>query len=198
MSRPLLTMQASMLHKFIQTALLITGCFFVSSCENDDKVLNDWTRRVVMKEEATNVVSYMSQDGELRAKLTAPQMIRTNDDTISVEFPRTLHCDFYNDSTKKLETWLDCKYGIYYENLNMVYLRDSVVVISVKGDTLRSDDLWWNQSTKLFYTVKYAVYRGPGKNIFGGKGLEATQDLGRITFKETTGNLKVSENGMPK
>ncbi|MBN8686404.1 MAG: LPS export ABC transporter periplasmic protein LptC [Chitinophagales bacterium] len=198
MSRPLLTMQASMLHKFIQTALLITGCFFVSSCENDDKVLNDWTRRVVMKEEATNVVSYMSQDGELRAKLTAPLMIRTNDDTISVEFPRTLHCDFYNDSTRKLETWLDCKYGIYYENLNMVYLRDSVVVISVKGDTLRSDDLWWNQSTKLFYTDKYAVYRGPGKNIFGGKGLEATQDLGRITFKETTGNLKVSENGMPK
>lgn len=198
MPRPLLTMQASMLHKFIQTALLITGCFFVSSCENDDKVLNDWTRRVVMKEEATNVVSYMSQDGELRAKLTAPLMIRTNDDTISVEFPRTLHCDFYNDSTRKLETWLDCKYGIYYENLNMVYLRDSVVVISVKGDTLRSDDLWWNQSTKLFYTDKYAVYRGPGKNIFGGKGLEATQDLGRITFKETTGNLKVSENGMPK
>ena len=170
----------------------------MTGCENDDKVLNDWTRRVVMTEEATNVVSYMSQDGQLRAKLTAPFMIRSNGDTITVEFPKSLHCDFYNDSTKKLETWLDCKYGIYYENLNMVYLRDSVVVISVKGDTLRSDDLWWNQTTKLFYTDKYAVYRGPGKNIFGGKGLEATQDLGRITFKETTGNLKVTDSGMPK
>ena len=29
-------------------------------------------------------------------------------------------------------------------------------------------------------------------------GMEATQDLRRITFKETTGNLKVSESGMPK
>ncbi len=185
-------------HKLFLTALFITGCFFMLSCENDDKVLNDWTRRVVMREEARNVVSYMSQDGELRAKLTAPLMIRTSSDTISVEFPKSLHCDFYNDSTKKLETWLDCRYGIYYENLNKVYLRDSVVVITVKGDTLRSPDLWWDQTKKMFYTDKYAIYHGPGKNIYGGKGLEASQDLSRIMFKESTGDMKVSENGMPR
>ena len=118
-------------------------------------------------------------------------------DTISVEFPNKLHCDFYDDSTQ-LETWLDSKYGIYYENLNKVYLRDSVVVITVKGDTLKSPDLWWDQSTKMFYTDKYATYHGVGKNIYGGKGMEATQDLKRIMFKETTGNLKVSENGFPQ
>ena len=170
----------------------------MAGCENDDKVLNDWTRKVVMKEEASNVVSYMSQDGQLRAKLTAPLMIRTNSDTITVEFPKNLHCDFYNDSTKQIETFLDCKYGIYYENLNKVYLRDSVVVISVNGDTLRTPDLWWDQTTKLFYTDKYANYNGPNKILRGGIGMEATQDLRRITFKEATGNLKVSENGMPK
>jgi len=185
-------------YHIITTALWITGCFFMSACENDEKVLNDWTRKVIMKEEASNVVSYMSQDGQLRAKLTAPLMIRTNSDTITVEFPSKLHCDFYNDSTKKVETFLDCKYGIYYENLNKVYLRDSVVVISVNGDTLRTPDLWWDQTTKLFYTDKYANYNGPNKILRGGTGMEATQDLRRITFKEATGNLKVSENGMPK
>lgn len=185
-------------HYIISTALWITGCFFMAGCENDEKAINDWTRRVVMKEEASNVVSYMSQDGQLRAKLTAPLMIRINSDTIKVEFPKSLHCDFYNDSTKKVETVLDCKYGIYYENLNKVYLRDSVVVISVNGDTLRTPDLWWDQSTKLFYTDKYANYNGPNKILKGGTGMEATQDLRRITFKEATGNLKVSENGMPK
>lgn len=184
-------------YNFFTTALFITGCFFMGACENDDKVLNDWTRNVVMREEAKDVVSYMSQDGELRAKLTAPVMIRTNADTISVEFPKSLHCDFFNDSTKKLETWLDCRYGIYYENLNKVYLRDSVVVISVKGDTLRTPDLWWDQTTKMFYTDKYANYYGPNKILRGGTGMEATQDLRRITFKEATGNMKVSENGMP-
>lgn len=183
--------------KIIQTAFFITGCFFMAGCENDDKVLQDWTKKVVMKEEAIQVESYLSQDGKLRAKLKAPLMIRVAGDTISVEFPNKLHCDFYDDSTQ-LETWLDSKYGIYYENLNKVYLRDSVVVITVKGDTLKSPDLWWDQSTKMFYTDKYATYHGVGKNIYGGKGMEATQDLKRIMFKETTGNLKVSENGFPQ
>jgi len=183
--------------KIIQTAFFITGCFFMAGCENDDKVLQDWTKKVVMQEEAIQVESYLSQDGKLKAKLKAPLMIRVAGDTISVEFPNKLHCDFYDDSTQ-LETWLDSKYGIYYENLNKVYLRDSVVVITVKGDTLKSPDLWWDQSTKMFYTDKYATYHGVGKNIYGGKGMEATQDLKSIMFKETTGNLKVSENGFPQ
>lgn len=187
----------SVYKKIIQTAFFITGCFFMAGCENDDKVLQDWTKKVVMQEEAIQVESYLSQDGKLRAKLKAPLMIRVAGDTISVEFPKKLHCDFYDDSTQ-LETWLDSKYGIYYENLNKVYLRDSVVVITVKGDTLKSPDLWWDQGTKMFYTDKYATYHGVGKNIYGGKGMEATQDLKRIMFKETTGNLKVSENGFPQ
>ena len=187
----------SVYKKIIQTAFFITGCFFMAGCENDDKVLQDWTKKVVMQEEAIQVESYLSQDGKLKAKLKAPLMIRVAGDTISVEFPNKLHCDFYDDSTQ-LETWLDSKYGIYYENLNKVYLRDSVVVITVKGDTLKSPDLWWDQGTKMFYTDKYATYHGVGKNIYGGKGMEATQDLKRIMFKETTGNLKVSENGFPQ
>jgi hypothetical protein len=49
----------------------------------------------------------------------------------------------------------------------------------------------------MFYTDKYANYYGPNKILRGGTGMEATQDLRRITFKEATGNMKVSENGMP-
>ena len=108
-----------------------------------------------------------------------------------------MHVDFYNDSTN-IETRLDSKYGKYYQSLGKVYLRDSVVVITVKGDTLKSPDLWWDQNTKLFYTDKYAIYHGIGKNIYGGKGLVATQDLKSLIFNQPTGTVQVSENGFPK
>ena len=121
-------------------------------------------------------------------------MIRAEEDTVYVEFPNSLHCDFY-DSTTKVDTWLDAKYGKYFENLNKVYLRDSVVVISVKGDTLRSPDLWWDQNKKIFYTDQYATYHSKGMNVAGGKGLEATQDLVTVTFKQATGNVKVADDG---
>ena len=123
-------------------------------------------------------------------------MVRVFGDTIYAEFPKSLHCDFYNDSTQ-IETWLDAKYGKYYEGLNKVYLRDSVVMINIKGDTLKSPDLWWDQNTKLFYTDSYAEYRTKDKKIFPSKGIEATQDFSRVTFRYPTGVVKVKESGFP-
>lgn len=179
---------------FQKAALFITSCFFVLACENDTRVIEGLTEKVVLKEEARQVESMLTQDGKLRARLKAPLMYRIFGDTLLTEFPRSLHCDFYDDSSR-LESWLDSKYGIYYEGLGKVYLRDSVTVITTKGDTLKSPDLWWDQNTKLFYTDKYAIYNGIGKNIVGGKGLVATQDLSSVTFHYPTGTVQVSEDG---
>jgi len=183
--------------KLIYAAAFFTGCCFFCSCENDVKVIDDMTKKVVMKEEAVNVESMLSQEGKLKARLKAPLMVRVFADTIYAEFPHSLHCDFYNDSTV-IESWLDSKYGKYYENLGKVYLRDSVVVITAKGDTLRSPDLWWDQNRKLFYTDKYATYHAPGKQVSGTIGLEATQDLSSIIFKHPVGTIRVSEDGLPQ
>ena len=183
--------------KVFYTAALITGCCFVGGCENDPKVVEEWTKNKVMTEEAKTVECYLSQKGSMKAKLKAPLMLRVMADTIYSEFPQTLHVDFYDDSTR-IESWLDSKYGKYFETLNKVYLRDSIVVINTKGDTLRTPDLWWDHNTKLLYTDKYAQYYTKDKHITGGKGLEATQDLSRITFKYPTGTVLVSENGFPK
>ena len=183
--------------KFFYAAALITGCCFAVGCENDEKVINDLTKKVVLKEEAINIESFLSQDGKMKARLTAPLMYRVAADTLYTEFPNTLHVDFYDENTV-IETRLDCKYGKYFENLNKVYLRDSVVVINVKGDTLKSPDLWWDQNTKLFYTDNYAEYRTKDKKIFPSKGIEATQDFSRVTFRYPTGVLQVKENGFPQ
>ncbi|MBL7741733.1 MAG: LPS export ABC transporter periplasmic protein LptC [Chitinophagaceae bacterium] len=185
----------TILTRYYSAATLIVCCFFLSACENDQKQIDLWTKKVTEVEEAKQIESYLSQDGIMRAKLTAPLMLRVLTDTLYVEFPNSLHVDFYNDSTK-VESWLDSKYGKYFESLDKVYLRDSVVVINIKGDTLKCPDLWWDQNTKLFYTDKYAEYHAKGKNIYGGKGMEATQDMKSVTFKEPTGIVNVSDKGM--
>jgi LPS export ABC transporter protein LptC len=178
-------------------AFPLWGCLFISSCENSDIMINDWSKKKVMVEVGKNIESYLSQESKVKAKLTAPLMLRYESDTIVVEFPKTLHVDFYDDSTK-IESWLDAKHGKYFESLDKVYLWDSVVVINVRGDTLKSSDLWWDQNKKLFYTDKYAEYRTKDRQIFPGKGLESTQDFSRITFKEPTGIVHVSDKEFPQ
>jgi hypothetical protein len=179
-------------------AALLTGCFFLCACENDVKKVDDWTKRVIMKEEVINVNSQLSQDGKIRAVLKSPLMWRVYADTVYVEFPKTLHCDFYNDSTKTIETFLDCKYGKYLETHNKVFLKDSVVVIGIKGDTLRTPELWWDQNAKLFYTDKPSEYVAKDRKLYPQYGIEATQDFKRVTFKQPTGVIKMKEGTLPQ
>ena len=177
--------------KFFKAALL-AGCYFVAGCENDPKDIYALTAKRIEVEEGTDIVSYLSQAGTMKAKLTAPKMLRVLADTVYVEFPNTLHVDFYNDSLE-IETILDSRYGKYFERQDMIYLRDSVVVITVQGDTLRAEDLWWDQNKEMFYTDKYARYHTSDRVIHGGKGMEATQDLKSVTFKEPIGHVEVAE-----
>lgn len=179
------------------TAAFLTGCFFLIGCENDQKTIDAWSKDKLMVEEATKVETFFSQNGLMKARLTAPIMLRVMADTFYVEFPKSLHVDFYDDSTK-VETWLDSKYGIYYESLNKVYLRDSVVVVTKDGGTLRSPDLWWDQALGKFYTEKFCTYTDASNTIHGGKGLDATQDLRSVIFNDVTGTMKVKEDGALK
>lgn len=188
----------SIFNNYFYAAAFLVSCCFVWGCENDQGQINALFGDVVTADTAINVESYLSQEGRVKARLKSPIMYRgTRRDTTYVEFPRTLHADFYDDSLK-IESFLDSKYGKYFENYNKVYLRDSVVVISAKGDTLRCHDLWWDQNRGLFYTDTIATYKSPGNDITGGKGMEATQDFKSVTFKYPLGNVLIGDDGFAK
>ena len=179
------------------SAALVSGCFFLTACENDPQVIKDWTEKKVMVEKAKDIESYLSQGGEMRAKLLSPVMYRYQTDTVYTEFPNTLHVDFYDDSVR-VESWLTAKYGKYYENLNKVFLRDSVMVVNMDGDTLRCPELWWDQNQKKFYTDKPSRIDGKDKHIYCRDGIEGPQDLKVLTCHYPTGPFQVKEGTLPQ
>ncbi|MBA4167560.1 MAG: LPS export ABC transporter periplasmic protein LptC, partial [Chitinophagaceae bacterium] len=130
--------------RYLCYAAAFVGCFFIFSCENDMKKVDDMMKKKAAVDEVTTVTSFMSQDGTMKAKLTAPYMLRYQSDSAFLEFPRTLHVDFYNDSVQ-IESTLDAHYARYKEFERKVFLKDSVVVINkLKKDTLRTNELWWD------------------------------------------------------
>jgi len=175
------------------SALLIL--LFFSSCENDPKEIENWTKRTELREEAKTIESYLSQSGVMKAKLTAPLMYRYQRDTVFTEFPNTLNVEFYDDSVR-VESWLTAKYGIYYDNLNKVFLRDSVVVINKEGDTLRTPELWWDQNMQKFYTDKPSRIDGKDKHIYCRDGIDAPQDMKVFTCHFPTGPFNLKEGIM--
>jgi len=163
------------------TAAMIIGCFFVCSCENDIREVQNLNKKRVSIEEGKKIESYMSEGGKVKAKLVSPLMLRYTDSG-KVEFPKTLHVDFYNDSTK-IDSKLSAKYGRYLENENKVFLRDSVVVFNMKGDTLYCKELYWDQGKSIFYTDKNVVVHQPTQLVYG-KGMIADQNFQWFTINK--------------
>lgn len=175
---------------------MVCSCFFFFACENDQKAIDEWTRPKAITEEAKNIETYLSQGSMLKAKLWAPYMLRSSGDTTFVEFPKTLHVNFF-DSTGNTDSHLDALYGKYYESLNKVYLRDSVLVYNMQGDSLRSPDLWWDQNSQQFYTDKNVWIKRQG-TVLRGKGMNSRQDLSDIVIKQVTGLVDVPDSLRPE
>jgi LPS export ABC transporter protein LptC len=131
------------------------SCIFFYSCSDEQKKANSKGTRKTGVEEATNVVLNYSVGGNRKAILTGPLMYRVQDTVSYIEFPKTIHVNFYS-AADTIESKLDAKYAKYKDNQSIVYLRDSVRVINVKGDTLYCDELYWDKSkiNQEFYTEK--------------------------------------------
>jgi LPS export ABC transporter protein LptC len=192
----------------INKALLLLGivCVAIMACNDKTSPKPQVAGpRKLLPEEADSIVSLLSEPSadstgklgaRVKGKLSAPYMRRYDrNDSPYAEFPRSLHVDFYNDSLKT-ESQLDALYGKYFSSLDKVFLRDSVVVKNLqKGDTLRCQELWWDQHTEKFTTDKPVRIYTPDKVLYG-TGMEADQNFRWYIIKKLTGTVMNSE--MPK
>jgi LPS export ABC transporter protein LptC len=176
---------------FISVSLALLGC------ENSEKEITDLSKKYQQVEEARGVRTLFSQTGTLKAILTAPLMLRYLGDSTVIEFPKTMHVDFY-DSVGRVESRLDARFARYIENRSKVLLRDSVQIVNSKGDTLRTPELWWDQAAGMFYTDSTVRITQADRRIRGGKGMVASQDLTNILIKQPTGTVLVGEDVLPQ
>ena len=151
----------------------------LSSCENDMQMVTSLSAKNTGIEEGKFIESYMSSGGKVKAKLTAPYMLRDAYDSSKVEFTKTLNVEFY-DSTLKPESFLFAKYGKYLEYDNTVLLRDSIIVYNTKKDTLWCNDLLWDQNKGTFYTENPVVIsqdNGSIRQKIFARGLQSDQSF---------------------
>jgi LPS export ABC transporter protein LptC len=185
-------------HKFLVRAIALVLCSYVSSCENSLKDLNQFTEKKIGIEEAKGVTIIYSLGDKTKAKLTAPYMLRHEETVPYIEFTKTLHTDFYDDSLH-IESKMDADYGKYMETESKVYLRDSVVVFNTKGDTLYCNELYWDRARtgEEFYTDKPVRIRTPSQ-IIDGDGLDAPQDFKSWHIINGRGTVRVSSSEFPE
>lgn len=179
-------------------AALMMCCFFIVSCENTEADLQKFSsNKTIAVEEAKEVKIIYTLGEKTSARLIAPLMFRHQTNTPYLEFTKGVHADFFDDSLK-VESKLDAHYAKYIESESKVFLRDSVVVFNVLGDTLYCEELYWDRNLvgSEFYTDKPIRIRTP-THIIDGDGLDAPQDFKTRHIINARGTVRVPAGEFP-
>lgn len=168
---------------------LFVGLLVCSSCVNDLKKVRALSEKGLSVEVARGVKTYYyGPNGNLKGILSSPVLYRYLRDTPYMLLDSGLKVDFYNDSLQ-LQSILTAKKGWYYEKTNDIVVRDSVVVVTVEGRRLLTDELYWDPKKQQFYTDKPARIITPTQDLTGKYGLVAPGDLSWYTFHSVSGSL---------
>lgn len=183
------------MQKLVLIIFLLLPVFY--SCENDITEIN----KIASPEDAQIEVGkkielLYSSNGKVRARLIAPELLRHRTKTPFTEMSKGLKMYFYNDSMVS-ESKLTAKFGISYEKSNEMIVRDSVVVINLKGEKLETEELVWNEQTQKITSSKFVKIQTKDEIIYG-DGMEANSDLTNYKIKKIRGTIRLKENPLNK
>lgn len=137
------------------------------SCENNIKEVKsfisiDSINGII----AYDVVFVKSDSGNVITELKAPLMHNTEGDTGSLEFPKGFFATMFDKEVPS--TTISAKYGVNYPNKDVVFARDSVVIINlITQETLYTERLYWFRRLNLIRTGTTVTITSPDKFIVG-------------------------------
>lgn len=178
-------------NKVFAWMICIIATAALTSCENTKEEIESFSKKAIGIETAHEVTILYTIGSHTQARITAPLMLRHIESNPYIEFTEHIQADFFDESLE-VESKLTAHYAKYMENESKIFMRDSVVVMNNKGDTLYCQELYWdrNKPGEEFYTDKPVRIRTP-THIIDGDGLDAPQDFKSWHIINTRGIVKV-------
>ena len=170
--------------------LMISACQTKVSTDIPAELLND-TKMQDM--EATNFETFYSDSGVVKYHLQAPKLLVYDDGKQPYkDFPDGFIMQRY-DLNRKIISQMSGNHGKYFEHEKRWEASGNVVLINSEGDTLRSEELKYNQVEDLIYSDQFVSIVKGGQNINGSGGFKSDTQMTKWAFLKTTGHLYMKE-----
>ncbi len=187
---PLKMKQRSYLRRYF----LLISLVFYASCKGDishkaDK--NETPDRVF-----TQAHIIHKDSGELKMDLKAPviEQYQFEQGKNQKLFPSGIHVIFY-EKNKITPGHLKAHWAEELESEGLYKAKGQVEIINAQGDTLRTDEIFWNRGEKKIYTNALTqIHRADGTELTAKNGLESSEDLNDLILKNTEGTIPLKEN----
>ena len=105
--------------------------------------------------------------------------------------PKGVEGTFY-DYQDHISSYAKAEIGIYYEREKYLVLKQNVTLINVKGDTLATEYLVWDEVKEKLYTDKFVKITTADQVIYG-DGMVSNQNFTEYKITNVKGNIKLKK-----
>jgi LPS export ABC transporter protein LptC len=166
-------------------------CIFLSSCENDIKVVNDLNFKDTMPiETIKNMEMIYSDSGKIQYKVISPIVNRYKSNESYDEFPKGLTILVY-DSLLQVKSSLRANYAIHFIKKEIVEGKNDVVIVS-KLETINTEHIVWNHKIRSVYSDVF-VKRTNKDGVLYGDGFDADETFSKYTIRNPRGTFTVQQ-----
>ncbi|MFT4646360.1 MAG: LPS export ABC transporter protein LptC [Planctomycetota bacterium] len=174
---------------FLLVVIITMGLF---SCTNKPEDIKKAETTEIKKEEfGRDIEILITKKGSPNIKITAPKVVRNYAGKPFNEFPEGMNLFVYN-TAGTVESTLTAKYGKMGDNSTEMIAKDSVVVISKKGETLNTEHLIWDKENSKIKTEGFVKIKTLDEIIYG-DGFESNDDFTEYQITNIHGIVRVKE-----
>jgi LPS export ABC transporter protein LptC len=163
--------------------------FLFSACNSDLNSAKPIDLNESVQVETTKGAEIIYSDStKVKAKLKAPILLHFKAAKPYYEMPKGIDVVFYDENLKPTST-VTSDYAIRREHEKTIELRKNVVAKNMKGETFKSEELFWDENTKKFYSNQ-VVSINTGQATISGTSFWALEDFSYYEIKQGSGPIQ--------
>lgn len=180
-------------------------CVCLLTCKREHITRQESETVKVGEEKLKKVKIIISQNAKVRTVIHAPclyryKIIKNQDKGYNVDMNVPVISEFncgieiyLLDSLDRVENSVRAKYAKYEEAIKLIHFQKQVVLGSRKGDSLWTEDLWYDNAKKKFYTDSAVRIRGK-HHMIRGVGFKSKDDMSEYTiYKVHESEVKIAD-----
>lgn len=172
--------------------VLVMAITIFCGCESNFKEVQKINySEFVPSGEADKINLKYTDSGRITAVLVSPKMREyASVDFPFTEFPKGINVTLYDKNGKM--TFIKSDYATSFKQTNIIDLKGNVKINSQDGQTLETDQLYFDQKNEWFFTEKSFKFTDP-KGVSNGKGIDFSKDFKVINSQSIAGEVESAD-----